>query len=606
MAHMSPMPHAPNVPPPPPHHFPPGMDPRMQEVNHLFGQMNVDPHHPPHVERVGPASDPRRPSISRIDTVSSGTVYEGFICEKEEPDFPGGKKTWSRIIKTPMVVDQSVLANRAKTQETKGPSATKILNSKEMEGMKKNQVQLMVKEKNETELDSRYVWKPVYINTEEARVAQGKRETILMEVILKRLPRATAETAKRLQPVRGIVIDVNKVPAPRHPTVYQPSPRLEHSVAGPHGARAFYNAPPGHPMVEIAPGPRPGGRPVAYNHPAALPHGVEVMPEGFPSPPFTPMTGSPQFPRAPMPGFQGHAGHGHNGHPPPGNHHPQPGQGHPHPGQGHPHPGQGHPHPGQGHPHPGQGHPHPGHGQPNAVFGDKKAPKHGKPDIHHHPKIHKDTIEDWRHDTGPSLRSSDSDSDSIFDPPSDNDTVLITPNSSINGEDNRRDKRRSSRYEHKRRESHHNRKHSDYRDRRQSSPPPPPRRHPSPSPSPRRQAPFLPEGCVIMPAETFRDTIHGIQRLNSTRYERPVPPRRGDSYRYEGRREPVGRIGGPGLGRRESYAGPRRVLDREYDDRYEERERREFDDPRYYRGERERGGYFDKRDEYNGYDRRRL
>ncbi|MCJ1248981.1 hypothetical protein MMC30_006202 [Trapelia coarctata] len=557
--------------------MPPGMQ-QMQQMQEQFSQMRMDPHQDsPPLHGGGHLPNQMRPEIVMIDPRlpinSNGkvqTLYEGYRFAKAE-DVAG--PSWARVLKTPLVMSQDILSKKAKEQASGRNSVLKILNDRDMRGSKKMQVENLVAERNIEEPDDRFEWKPAYIDTRSRTTRRGNtlaRETVSMEVVLKRIPRLVQLHGRPItQPLSGEFMGLDMAGGMHQghgmEPMYMPakSPGMPKSYPGGHGE----------PILEIAPGfskGRPGPQ-----HPGPPNHG--------------PQNHGPQYPAL--------LGYGAHDHGPP-----MQGPPHPHGPPTPPHHGPPHgppPPPPHGGPH---GDPHGGievlddhfepHGQNPMSMKPKKDKKdkgHGhfdqtqdfghmpgtpkskkkpsKIDIHN-PKP-KEKVERWEdHD-------SSSDYEAVF---SDNETVL-TPGTSVSSDGKKYRKHREVEYPPRRRDSYRDGKRP-HREHARRSPPPP---------SPRLRRPSLLEDeYVIVPKKNiFRDVplaprlpiSDSLRRLSSVR-DPARPPLTGHSYtydsphmreardHYEPRRQ--GEFGVGSLVQRGSEAQPRRMPDYDYppEDRY--------------------------------------
>lgn len=552
----------------------------MQQMQEQFGQLRMDPHQGSHQgspPRHGGGHLPNhmRPEIVMIDPHlgpinSNGkvqTLYEGYKFTKAD-DVSG--LSWARVLKTPLIMSQDALSKRAKEQASGRNSVLKILNDRDMRGNKKTQVENLVAERNIEESDDRFEWKPASIETKLRTKQRGnvmERETVSMEVVLKRIPRVVQLQGRPIAPaLSGEFVGLGGMHAhgPGMEPMYMPakSPGMPNFYPGGHGE----------PIIEIAPG-------FSKGHPGPQ----------YPGPPNQGhQNHGPQYP-APQdhrPHDQGSPMQGppHHGPPPPPHHGPPPPPSHG-PPHGDPHGG---PHGGievlDDHFEPlGQNSMSPkpktdkkdrGHGQfdqhhdfsdmPSTAKGKKKP---GKIDIHN-PKP-KEKVERWEdHD-------SSSDYSAVF---SDNETVL-TPGTSVSSEEKKHHKHREAEYPRYRRESYRDSKRAHREHARRSPPPPSPRL---------RRSSLLEDEYVIVPKKNIvRDVpmasglpiSDGLRRLSSVR-EPARPPLTGHSYtydsphmrdardRYEPRRQSEFSLGS--LVRRGSEAQPRRMPEFDYppEDRY--------------------------------------
>ncbi|MCJ1478856.1 hypothetical protein MMC13_007540 [Lambiella insularis] len=491
------MPPAPPPPPPPPFHGPPGAmgPPPMPQLQEQFGGMHFEQHQPQHQPQHN--VDFQRPVIVPMTGNGKvGTIFEGYVFTKLQPQNPDTIGSWAQAVKTPMVLPHEHLAAKARQQSK---NVMKKYNSKDVEGNKRNQIDALLEDKNGMEQSGQFEWKPAYIETQTkdtVRNRQRVRETVAMEVILKRIPRIMQVTNSRpgnvmLQPLAQVV-DVGMMQNVHGPQMHAPPPPIM-MPAGPRGPGSVYSHDPH--MVEIAPGPR---------------HGDRAGPMYHGGPPMAQVIEDHHQPHGAHP-MMAAGGHMHDDH-----------------------------------------HAHEYSSSPPK---DKKKghKKEHKADVHNSkPSSKKSKDYEKGYDSG-------SDFDVVFDR-SDNETVLITPNSSVSGE--------SRKYERKHRESDHHRRTSyqvPARDHRRRSPPPSPRD---------RRTSYEDDGFVVIPAESIRKATSGLRRLSSIHLpERPYLPRHSHTYSYDvhdhARPEPVRRISEAAVVRREPL--PRRVAEYQYEPAYRPR-----------------------------------
>ena len=482
----------------------------MHQLQEQFGQMHVDQSQgAPSFYGNNLHSQPR-PIIQTIEPLLNKpmTTYEGYTLTKLQNQFV--KANWAQVVKTPMPLSHEMLASRVRNQ---GGTVMKIYNGKDMAGNKKGQVDTLIAEKNTMELDSNWEWKLAHINLktqDSIKARQRIRETIAMDVILKRIPRIRQFTNSShntmFQPM-GDIVDVSMMGPPHgHPQVHRPE--SVYMPAGGRGTGSVYAHSHSENIVEIAPGPRHGGGggqqyhsgpPPEVHHDHLEPHGQYPMMGG--SPP-----GRPEF-------MGEHEQFGHS----PSMHKDK-------------------------------------HGdqkddKKHDKHGDKKKDKkHDKPDVHNSKPKQKSKDYERGYDSG-------SDYDVVFDKYSDNETVLITPESSVSGESSKRYmKHRESDHDRHRRDSYRDTIKPPHREHRRRSPPAFPRDRD-------RRTSFEDEGYVVIPAKAVREAASGFQRLSSMRApERPYMHHAYtyDSRDYRDRPEPPRRVSDVALTRRDSIALPRR------------------------------------------------
>ena len=487
----------------------------MHQLQEQFGQMHVEPSQgAPSFYGNEFQSEPQ-PIIQTIQPLHVNandkviTTYEGYTLTKLQNQF--AEPTWAQVVKTPMSPSHELLASRVRSQ---GNTVMKLYNGKDMSGNKKRQVDALIAEKNTAELDERFEWKLGYLNPkiqEYNRARQRVRETVSMDVILKRIPRLRQFTNSShnamFQPT-GQIVDVSMMGAPHvHPQAHRPE--SIYMPAGGPGPGSVYAHSHDENIMEIAPGPRHGGGgrkyhggpPPEVHHDHSEPHGQHPMMRGSP-------LGRPEF--------MGE--------------HEQFGQG-------------------SSMPKDKEGDrrddkKHDKHGDK----GGKKEKKDEKPDVHNSRPKQKSKDYEKGYD-------SESSSDVVFDKYSDNDTVLITPESSVSGDSSRKYmKHRGSDHDRHRQDSYRDVIKPPHREHRRRSPPPSPRDRD-------RRTSFEDDGYVVIPAKTVRQAASGFQRMSSMRAtERPHMHHAYtyDTRDYRDRPEPPRRVSDVALTRRDSIALPRR------------------------------------------------
>ncbi|MCJ1281474.1 hypothetical protein MMC26_000794 [Xylographa opegraphella] len=508
----------------------------MHQLQEQFGQMHVEHRQGApsffgndFQHQAGPVIQTIEP-LPILGKAKVGTTYEGFTLTKFQT--PLAEPTWAQVVKTPMMVSSELLAIRARNQ---GNTAMKIYNGKEMSGNKKRQVDALIAEKNavEMEMGSQFEWKLAHLNlkTQESRKARQRiRETVSMDVILRRIPRLkqfTNSSPNAMFQPTGNIVDVSMMGVPHaHPQAHRPEPM--YMPAGGRGPPSVYAQSHNENIIEIAPGPRHGGGDQQHSHGGPPP---EVYHDHFEPHGLHPMMGESPLERPEIIGEPEQFGHspsppreqfGHSSSPPREQfgHSPSP---------------------------------------PRDKKGDKRDDKHGdpksakkgkheKPDIHNSKPRQKSKDYERGYDSG-------SDYDVVFDKYSDNETVLITPESSVSGESSRKyGRHRESDHDRHRRDSYRDVIKPPHREHRRRSPPPSPRDRD-------RRSSFEDEGYVVIPAKTVRKAASGFQRMSSMHAsERPYMQQ---AYTYDARDyrdhpEPPRRLSDVALTRRDTIAHPRR------------------------------------------------
>ncbi|MCJ1384428.1 hypothetical protein MMC17_007544 [Xylographa soralifera] len=483
----------------------------MHQLQEQFGQMHVEHSQGAPSFYGNDFQSQPRPIIQTIEPLPRVmTTYEGYTFTKLQTQF--GEPTWTQVVKTPMSLPHELLASKARSQ---GPAVMKLYNGKDMSGNKKRQVEALIKEKNTTEPDPQFEWKLAHLNLktqETTKARQRVRETASMDVILKRIPRLQQFTNSShnamFQPM-GEIVDVSMMGAPHgHPQGHRPE--SVYMPAGGRGPGSVYAHSHNENIMEIAPGPRHGGGGQQY-HGGPPP---EVIHDHFDAHDQYPMMGGSPHGR---PEFMGeHEQFGHGSSMPRDNK--------------------------------GGKKDDKKHDKNGDKKGEKKEKKYEKADVHNSKPKQKSKDYERGYD-------SSSDYDVVFDKYSDNETVLITPESSVSGESSRKYvKHRESDHDHHRRESYRDIIKPPHREHRRRSPPPSPRDRD-------RRTSFEDEGYVVIPAKTIREAASGFQRMSSMRA--PERPYMQHAYTYDARDyrerpEPSRRVSDVALTRRDSIALPRR------------------------------------------------
>ncbi|MCJ1388122.1 hypothetical protein MMC18_000967 [Xylographa bjoerkii] len=444
---------------------------------------------------------------SRTDKIP--TIYEGYTFTKLQNQFT--EPSWAQVVKTPMLLSNELLASRARDQ---AKTAMKLYNGKDMSGNKQRQVEALIAEKNATDLDSQYEWKLAHLNLKTQEIVKARqrvRETVSMDVILKRIPRIQQYTNSQpnamFQPVEEIV-DMSMMGAPHgHPQGQMPVPI--YMPAGGRGPGSVYAHSHNENIMEVAPGPRhTGGGQQYHGEPSAEVFHDHLEPHGQ----YPMMAGSP-------PGRPRSFGEHENFDRGPSS--PKDGK--------------------------GDRKDDKKHDKNGDRKGEKKQKNNHKPDVHNSKPKQKSKDYEKGYDSG-------SDFDVVFDKYSDNETVLVTPGSSVSGGSSRKYKHRESDHDHHRRDSYRDIIKPLHREHRRRSPPPSPRARDG-------RTSFEDEGYLLIPAKTVREAASGFQRMSSMHAsERPYMHHAYtyDARDYRDRPEPPRRVSDVALARRDSVALPRR------------------------------------------------
>jgi hypothetical protein len=272
----------------------------MQQMQEQFGQLHVDQHYDIHSPQTGHFEHQPRATIITISPEfyqSNGNshglpTYAGYMLTRAE-DPQGLPLSWSRIVKVPLSASQELLAAKAKEQATGRSSALKkLMTDRDMAGNKRKQIEGLISTENREEADDRFEWKLAYIDsTKKTKQSGGKkglvRETVSIEVVLKRVPKPTEFAARPLgihqghpQPMRMGHAGPHLGPPLPGPLGYGPPnhgpPNHEHHQHGPPPPPP----PPSHipPHVQLPYAPQPPGHPL-QGYPEDAPHIVEEFEE---------------------------------------------------------------------------------------------------------------------------------------------------------------------------------------------------------------------------------------------------------------------------------------------------------------------------------------
>ncbi|KAL8705673.1 MAG: hypothetical protein Q9201_001193, partial [Fulgogasparrea decipioides] len=140
-------------------------------------------------------------------------LYEGYNFEKIIPQLPNEKATWSVVTKTRMPLNQNDLLAMVNKQKRKGTSAWTIMNSKEMKGYKRKQVDQLIEGRERA--DPRFRYELAGLKLDQQSDKWGNRSTTAFHVILKRRLRKDLASAGHaglgeLQEPHREVIDLSR------------------------------------------------------------------------------------------------------------------------------------------------------------------------------------------------------------------------------------------------------------------------------------------------------------------------------------------------------------------------------------------------------------
>ena len=88
--------------------------------------------------------------------------FEGFSLRPLDPE-EGGKNKWARAHREPMGKSQAELKDLVTTEAARGKSAQEILNSKDLIGLKKNQIDRLIQEHNLSDRNPNLEWRQCFI-----------------------------------------------------------------------------------------------------------------------------------------------------------------------------------------------------------------------------------------------------------------------------------------------------------------------------------------------------------------------------------------------------------------------------------------------------------
>lgn len=139
-------------------------------------------------------------------------TYEGWGFTKQPAVRPDQKETWALVVKTPMSVSQNELRDQVTKQRKKGKSATDQLASPDMAGFKRKQVDRLIADRTRTDPDQRFEYKLGALKLGQKESKRFGRQTISMQVILKRQLRngltQPSSGYGRIQELDGEIVDL--------------------------------------------------------------------------------------------------------------------------------------------------------------------------------------------------------------------------------------------------------------------------------------------------------------------------------------------------------------------------------------------------------------
>ncbi|KAI4132901.1 MAG: hypothetical protein LQ347_002392, partial [Umbilicaria vellea] len=215
-----------NVPPPPPvHHMPPmqgmnhpgmnhpGMTPKIERMSGMLDGMTIGPgaNLPYFQDRPQMKDEQNRQKYEAKPLINSRgvlpTTYHGYIFEKAEPDY-GQPKTWARVVKNELPISDEDLLARVRKYQRKGVSVLKQYESLTL--LKRTQVDRVLEERRKADRDPRYEWNIASLSTEERNIGRTGKETVSMQVILRRQQKKGLSLGNSDQKgLSGVIVDIH-------------------------------------------------------------------------------------------------------------------------------------------------------------------------------------------------------------------------------------------------------------------------------------------------------------------------------------------------------------------------------------------------------------
>ena len=145
------------------------------------------------------------------------TTYCGYIFQKAEPEYGQPKKTWARVMKNEIPISGDDLLARVRKHQRKGVSVLKQYES--LTPLKRTQVDRVLEEKRRADKDPRYEWNIASLSTEERNIGRSGKETVSMQVILRRQQKKGLSLGNSDQKgLSGVIVDIH---APKKETKNQ-------------------------------------------------------------------------------------------------------------------------------------------------------------------------------------------------------------------------------------------------------------------------------------------------------------------------------------------------------------------------------------------------
>ena len=191
-----------------------GMNPNIDKLSSMLEGMNIRPAaNLQYVQEAKPqVKNEQKPTKFETKTAvnSQGnlpTTYHGYMFQKAEAEF-GQSKSWARVVKNEMPIGNDDLLARIRKNTRKGVAVLDQYES--LTPTKRTQIDLLLEEKKKAEKDPRYDWNLASLTTEEKNVGRTGKETVSMQVILKRHQRKGIPSAKNDQKgPPGVIVDIH-------------------------------------------------------------------------------------------------------------------------------------------------------------------------------------------------------------------------------------------------------------------------------------------------------------------------------------------------------------------------------------------------------------
>ncbi|MCJ1467445.1 hypothetical protein MMC07_006070 [Pseudocyphellaria aurata] len=150
---------------------------------------------------------PGQQAFARREGTPSPPKLFGFLLTKTR--IPGIPESWERIQTKKLAVTQDELSDEINKEKKRGVSAMAMYEHQDMDGWKRSQVDLLIKDL--TLGDPGYNYKLVLLKLREELSAKGHRSTVSMRVILRR-QLATEKSPTRMQGLDSQTVAINQGP----------------------------------------------------------------------------------------------------------------------------------------------------------------------------------------------------------------------------------------------------------------------------------------------------------------------------------------------------------------------------------------------------------